>query len=737
MVQIFSLFTELSASIVVQDSRFQDETKRLQQQLPHFCWLLRDVQLASDDDSESLTSYVRNEVLLSTHADSGDLGHKLLDFYPDLECLPLPHPNCKPKDTLDESKLAEEFIARFGVIAMHILENMTVKKGYTLKPINGASLAYLAHQYVAALNTPDTLPNLELCWMEAIKQNLLECTEQLLQIYVENMNQDLERTYPVELNTTSSSSLMQVHHQVLQRITDTLKSKAEELLAIKQERLARNNLYRTAERKLHSRIVVLEQKTGRVVGGELLQFIEKNRKASYEQCNETFSSLCSRYVPLNKDDIKKKYYARAIGPEKDHVFSERINNIPGPPGNLQVSRITNSRAELDWAKPNLSKTKLEYDVRTKNVSSNHEFHSEKTANCSMILDSLSPVTDYQVWVHAVNGRWLGQGLEITFRTEPGPPNKPEIMNISTSQSSLSEITVRYKKPIESDANGSNITDVILKYKLNIESSEEMQVCKVAIEDLPNECISVQLNNIKTPNTKYSFQLSFANEFGEGISEHQCFDTMNMIPGPPQNLRVAGRGHERIKLRWDQPNINPGVVCRYIIDMKKFEDTFKTIVERKSLSAVAKNLDSDAKYNFKVKAVNCNNDGQYTVELNDWVETKYHPAIRATLVAGAAVGGTVVAPVVAACGIPAVSAIVAHEGREKKDTKQVVAGVAGVLSTPISSTVGLIAGTLGAPVGGVVFAKIAHDKLDNDSDLADSDDEINTSSENKQEPELID
>ena len=413
MVQIFSLFTELSASIVVQDSRLQDETKRLQQQLPHFCWLLRDVQLALDDNSESLTSYVRNEVLLSTHADSGDLGHKLLAFYPDLECLSLPHPNCKPKDTL--GKLAEEFIARFGMIAMHILETMTVKKGYTLKPINGASLAYLAHQYVAALNTPDTLPNLELCWMEAIKQNLLECTEQLLQIYVENMNQDLERTYPVELNTTSSSSLMQVHHRVLQRITDTLKSKAEELLAIKQERLAGNNLYRTAERKLHSRIVVLEQKTGRVVGGELLQFIEKNRKASYEKCNETFSSLCSRYVPLNKDDIKKKYYARAIGPEKDHVFSERINDIPGPPCNLQVSRITHSHATLNWAKPKLSETKLEYDVRTRNVSSNHEFHSEETTNCSIILDSLSPVTDYHVWVHAVNGRLLGDNISNRAR----------------------------------------------------------------------------------------------------------------------------------------------------------------------------------------------------------------------------------------------------------------------------------------------------------------------------------
>ena len=137
-------------------------------------------------------------------------------------------------------------------------------------------------------------------------------------------------------------------------------------------------------------------------------------------------------------------------------------------------------------------------------------------------------------------------LETTFRTEPGPPNKPEIMNISTSQNPLSEITVHYKKPIESDANGSNITNVILKYK-NIESSEEMQVCKVAIEYLPNECISVQLDSIMTPHATYSFQLSFANEFGEGISEHQRFDTMNMIPGPPQNLRAAGRGHERIKL----------------------------------------------------------------------------------------------------------------------------------------------------------------------------------------------
>ena len=727
VILIFSYFTELSGSIIVQDSRFQNETERLQQQLPHFCWLLRDVELA---DGECLSSYVRNEVL---HDESENTKHKLLTLYPDLECLTLPRPGCKPKETSDESKLAKRFVESFKAIATHILEKMTVKKGYTLNPITGASLVCLARQYVTALNKPDATPNLELCWMEAMKQHLLESTEILAQLYVEEMNQEFNGVYPVEVDTTTdttSSSLMEFHQQVLQRGISALKSKAEELLAIKQERLAENDIYRAAEEKLHSRIVVLEQKTGRVVGGELLQFIEKNRKASYEECNKLFSSLCSNYIPLNRDDIKKKYYANAIGPEKDQVFSARIDDIPGPPCNLQVTKVTHSQAKLYWDKPKLSQTKLEYEVRTSKstVSSSHDIQPEETANCSITLDRLTPVTDYQVLVHAVNGRLLGEGIQTTFRTEPGPPNKPDITSISISKSSLLELKIHYKMPTEADANGSNITNMIVKYR-EISTSEEFTVHNVSIEDISNEFIPVQVDDITTPRAPYCFQVHFANRYGESIPEYHTFDTMNMMPGPPQNLKVTGIGHERIKLRWDPPRINPGTVCRYIIEMKKFEDTFKTIDERetrKSLSAVAKNLDSDAKYNFKVKAVNRNNEGQYTGELEDWIVTKYHPAIRATLVAGAAVGGTVATPFVASGGIPAAGVVLAKKGIEKGDAKQVAAGVTGVITAPLTAIAGFAAGAIGAPVGGGVFAKKAYDKLDSDSDLADSDDESDKS-----------
>ena len=725
------MFGELSARIVVQDCQSR-ETRKLGNYLPHFFWLLRDVPTDWLPTSEkSMTSYVKK--ILEYQSEDSEAGIGLSSLYPDLECFGLPHPGCgKGKNAVYEEKLGKDFVDTFKDIAKHVLRTVQQKKGYSSQPIDGPTLASLAQQYVKAINTPGAVPNLEQCWKTASMQKIYDLVDHFVRTYSKEMDDTLSGQYPLEYDIDPSESekttLLAIHHSILkEKVLLPFKLKCSELLCLTEEALTQDDIFKSAVETLQTRIALFEDSTNQVIEGEFLEFTDRNRQESEKACRDSFWSVCRSYEPLSIDNVQKAYFEKAVGPAKDDVYDELFREIPERPKDIQVTNRTYNSATIKWVRPNnyVGNT-FQYQVSINSEIFLKDPAAEELTHPFFKCENLTPATEYTVTVHAINKKLLGEGAKIRFKTEAGPPNKPSNVTVSTMKESLTQIKVSFEQPTEVDGNGSDITKVVAKYGI-MTSSENLNIIDVPIEDIDDGYICILIDNVET-HEDIQIQLSFENEIGEGESVKLFFNTKLMIPGPPEGFMVVGRGHERIKLRWEPPSINPGAVSRYAVYQTKMKcktDIIclkETSTEKSTFSAVAKNLDSDSKYNFEVKALNCEDIGTSTGEFQDWIQTKYHPTIRATIVTGAAVGGTLAGPAIVAVSLPIASGVIIKKGLEKNDAKQVAAGVAGIVTSPVTATAGLVTGTVGAPVVGGVLAKNTYDRLDSDSDLADSDNE---------------
>ena len=723
----------------MQDSQSR-ETRKVENYLPHLFWLSRDVPTDWLPTSEkSMTSYVTK--ILEYQSKDSETGIGLSSLYPDLECFGLPHPGCgKGKNAVYEEKLSKSFVETFKDIAKHILHTVQPKKGYSLQPIDGPTLASLAQQYVKAINTPGAVPNLEQCWKTASMQKIYDLVDHFVRTYSKEMADTLSGQYPLEYDIDPSESekksLLAKHHFILnEKVVLPFKLKCRELLCLTEEALMQDDIFKSAVETLQTRIAIFEDSTDQVIEGEFLEFTERNRRESEKACRDSFWSVCHSYEALSMDKVREAYFERAAGPAKDYVYDELFREIPERPKDIQVTNCTYNAATIRWVRPNnyVGNT-FQYQVSISSDIFPMDLAAEEVANPVYKCENLTPATEYTVTVHAINKKLSGEGTEIRFKTKAGPPKKPSNVTVSAMKESLSQIKVSFEQPTEADGNGSKITQVVAKCDA-MNTNRSLNSIEAPIVDEGYICIPI--DNVET-HEDIQIQLSFKNEIGEGESVTLFFNTKLMIPGPPKHLMVVGRGHKRIKLRWKPPSINPGAVSRYAIHVTKMNHNTYTIyledinTAKSTLSAVAKNLDSDSKYNFKIKALNCEDLGTSTMEFQDWIQTKYHPAIRATIVTGAAVGGTLAGPVIGACSFPVDSVATIKKGRERKDNWIVADGIIGVATAPVTVPVGAVAGTVGAPVVGGIAAKETYDMLNSDSDLYDSDNETDPVYQKRQE-----
>lgn len=180
-----------------------------------------------------------------------------------------------------------------------------------------------------------------------------------------------------------------------------------------------------------------------------------------------------------------------------------------------------------------------------------------------------------------------------------------------------------------------------------------------------------------------------------------------IPGRPKQISVTKRAQDRIKLSWSQPDKNAEAVSHYEVQYRKRWQTWEVYKCAKitKTDVVVAGLSSDTKYWFRVRAVNSMDyEGWFSEEIP--TETKFRPAVRRLLTAGAAVGGTLVTPIAYPAGVVmgTVEAIKEHKGGEAA-----FIATAGVIATPFS-----------APLTGAASAYALHTVLAPD----DFDDEDN-------------
>ena len=135
------------------------------------------------------------------------------------------------------------------------------------------------------------------------------------------------------------------------------------------------------------------------------------------------------------------------------------------------------------------------------------------------------------------------------------------------------------------------------------------------------------------------------------------------------------------------------------------ETFATVQHTK-LSATARGLTSDTKYQFRVRAIN---NKEQNGEFSDCLEaeTRFGKFGRGAAAVGAFVGGTVGGPLIGAVSIGYLAGSSAESGPDSKVGKKVAATAAGIGG----GIGGFLLGTIGAPLFGAVGAAMTYKSLE--------------------------
>ena len=315
---------------------------------------------------------------------------------------------------------------------------------------------------------------------------------------------------------------------------------------------------------------------------------------------------------------------------------------------------------------------------------------------------VEPGVIYTLQVRGINGRGPGEWSEArTAHYKTAPPNRPKKPKVSPG---YTDATIHVLVPDIKEANGAPVSRIIVQYceydnssrwsfeSFHTKQQESQHSCTVTVCDL-------------SPYTRYFFRIVLVNEYGRSApSESAEATTILPIPGKPTDVRQSSHYTSSVlKIRWNPPEENAQFVDHYEVEYKKKKKEFDKrhkfdVIVTAKLSATAKELSSDTKYAFYVRAVNKNGECSEKVRIE--AETSWKKAAKAALSPLVFLGGTVGGPVLVTAAGALAAGSLSLESRDSK-AGAVGAGVAGGIG-------GALLGTVGAPfVGGAMAHYFVH------------------------------
>ena len=728
-------FVSFAESILMKGQVVTDPAV-LQQHVPDFLWLLRDVDVdfIDEDDKEeekkiSPTEYVTKSVLKPKKANPSkeDIGKKILNLFPTLQCIAVSNPEQNPNNLGGDEQC--DFNTEIEVAIKHVklsVKPKTVHSGSV--SVTGTSLAILAEEYIKALSSPDTFPDLEYSWMAVVEKQLLDSFESLVAEYKHRMSEVVRDKLPIE-----HASLIELHRQVLAAVQHLLIKKLESLLP--RTNLTDLKLYKTYSAKLASRVAKFSQDEKCIESGEIMQFITENKNKSYLQCRQLSQTLKHSHMTLR--NIISSYNENSIGPAKREVYEQEIAVIPGEPINARVMNTTSSTVILAWNAPDIHASVVkEYHIQhCLDIRYSKWSQSLSTTEISIEFTNLIPNSICRFRICSSNESEKSDYAIVTALTSPGQPTKPEPV-ISFEAINYYEGKIVCKAPREEDGNGAIITKMLIELtSMATNEVDTSEVFDISRSDSNSTCI-VRLLNLQEINSHQNIHMRivWVNSVGwlSLPSDPLVIQSTEFIPGPPGNVKKVGRTHNKIKICFDPPEINPGAVDHYRIEIRRESKGSRMLVKNtKWLSAVLTNLSANTEYKIYVTSVNKKNlhiRCRYLI-----CRTKLSKVAAGFAGAGVTAVGVAAAPVAGASILPLASIVALADGIEEGSVGKIAGGTVGLLCTPITAPLGFLGGLIVAPavgLGGAATAKLA--LMDSDDNIEDSDPEADDNSEIRNE-----
>ncbi|KAM4521925.1 collagen alpha-1(XII) chain isoform 2-T2 [Odontesthes bonariensis] len=271
----------------------------------------------------------------------------------------------------------------------------------------------------------------------------------------------------------------------------------------------------------------------------------------------------------------------------DELTVNLCNSVKGPdtglkePSNLVTSEVTHYSFRATWTAPDgdVDTYRVTYMTVAGGPTLERSVDGKVT---TVVLEQLTPLTEYLVNVYAVVGEVNSEPLKGTETTLP----LPAVKNMNVYDETMNSMRVRWDAVF-------GATGYMLRYK-SINASEPQLEQEVR---LPGDVITTQLLQL-IPNTEYAIRI-FALH-GEASSD--ALDGSGVtLPLPPAGaLRITDVTHSTMRLFWDAA---PGPVRKYIITYKPDQGDLKEVeVDGAITTLVLTSLISQTEYDVAVTPI---------------------------------------------------------------------------------------------------------------------------------------
>ena len=273
--------------------------------------------------------------------------------------------------------------------------------------------------------------------------------------------------------------------------------------------------------------------------------------------------------------------------------------IPGPPQNVECSKVTCNEVQLSWKEPTVCpRAAKQYEVEMK-TKEDGGWTCKNCDKLSVSFKSLHPSTKYWFRVRAKNGNREGKySKEVFQKTDPGPPNRPSKPEILVK--SDQEATITVPKFPRKDENGSSVVKLIVQVCTEADPNAEWFDYK----EIPMICDKAIQKNIELKDDSFYFRVLVENGVGRSEpSDHVEVPAYNLVvPGRPENFDFAKKSHNSIDLKWDKPQRFSRAAKCYEVEIKDMGEWTQVARIEKKLTAHILNLKPNNEYHFRVIAI---------------------------------------------------------------------------------------------------------------------------------------
>ncbi|XP_020604337.1 guanylate-binding protein 2-like [Orbicella faveolata] len=247
---------------------------------PCFFWLLRDVTLSIPKEYEDIRDYFLRKVFQEKVSSSTDqettVVASILDFFPVFAAFDLPPPTVN-KELLEninqkKSQLSPPFLRGLEQLKVKLDTILCPKRSFNDGEfVTGEALAALVSDYVAALNTPGAVPNVQSTWETYIQTKCSKVKAAAIKLYEGTMTSQLDGALPCD-----SEEIRRVHEMAMEESMREFETGTVQISAAS----CKNYLEELMEH----------------MENDLKRWHEKNQRRTKEGCQELLQDLRKKHL---------------------------------------------------------------------------------------------------------------------------------------------------------------------------------------------------------------------------------------------------------------------------------------------------------------------------------------------------------------------------------------------------------------------------------------------------------